>query len=202
MPEVHIWRTLTGVVALTPEGFGFSFCANQSEIAKLRSDLESGVPMAQAVGFSGSHCGFGSLVRVEAREKSPTIIVVARDFLGKAKEDFTFRNLADREAFYEKLLEFLGPAWQWQQTSHGSWVLLIAPAFCFLVSVFCVACGGLLIATPRNPVPKPDAQGPPLPDWVPFVMVGVSLMLAALCVLWFFKSRGGRGTIYETICKR
>src|SRR3954468_16623045 len=39
MTEVHVWRTLVGVVALTPEAFGFSFCANEAEWEKLRQDL-------------------------------------------------------------------------------------------------------------------------------------------------------------------
>ena len=54
MTEVHIWPTLAGVVALTPDAFGFSFCGTGAEIAQLRADLEAGKPMGQAVGFSGA----------------------------------------------------------------------------------------------------------------------------------------------------
>src|SRR2546430_2521828 len=127
MSEVHIWPTLVGVVALTPDAFGFSFCAYSQEIAKLRADLEAGVPMGQAVGFSGSSCGFNDLVRVESKQNSPTIVVVAREFLGKAKEDFTFKRQADREAFYETLLHLLGPGWKCEEASRGSCLLLLLP---------------------------------------------------------------------------
>ncbi len=203
MAEVHIWRTLTGVVALTPDAFGFSFCAGQTEIAKFRADLEAGVPMAKAVGFSGSHCSFDSLHHVESRPGSPTVFVVARDFMGKSKEDFTFRHQPDREAFFETFARLLGPGWRIQDEGRGGWVLLIAPALVFLLSAFCLMCSGLVAVTPRKEGPRdPNATGPPLPDWVPWVMVAVSFIAAALCVYWFLKTRGGGGTKWEVICKK
>ncbi len=196
MFEVHIWRTLAGVVALTPNGFGFSFCGSEAEISKLRSDLQAGVPMGQAVGFSGSACGFNDLVRVESKEGSPTIVVVAREFLGKAKEDFTFREQADREAFYETLLNLLGPDWMCEQAVRGSCLLTLLPIGGILFGLLNLFCGGLLLTVPT----KPGVE--PMPIAVTWGVIGFGLAVTGVCVLGLFWLRKVGRSSWETICKR
>jgi len=71
------------------------------------------------------------------------------------------------------------------------------------VSIFCLLCSGGLAMTPRKEGPRdPNAAGPPLPDFVPWVMVVIFLLSAALCVYWFLRSRGGSGTKWEMVCKK
>jgi hypothetical protein len=200
MAEVHIWPTLVGVVALTPDAFGFSFCANSAEIAKLQADLEAGVPMGQAVGFSGSACGFKNLVRVESRTGSPTIVVVAREFLGKAKEDFTFKRQADREAFYETLLQLLGSGWKCEQASRGSCILMLLPIGGVLFGLFNILCGGMLLLVPPSANPKPGVT--PMPEGVMWGFMGFGLLVAVACAAGFFWARKAGRTTWETICLR
>ena len=200
MSEVHIWPTLVGVVALTPDAFGFSFCANATEIGKLRADLEAGVQMGQAVGFSGSSCGFQDLVRVESKQGSPTIVVVGREFLGKAKEDFTFRRQADREAFYETLLQLLGPRWKCEEATRGSCILMLLPIGVVLFGLFNMFCGGMLLSLPPNPNPKPGVE--PMPVGVMWGIAAFGLLVAGLGVAGFFWARKLGSTTWETICPR
>ena len=184
MPEVHIWPTLAGVVALTPNAFGFSFCGTSAEIGKLRANLEAGVPMSQAVGFSGSSCTFADLIRVESKQGSPTIVVVAREFLGKAKEDFTFKRQADREAFYETLLQMLGPRWKCEEAARGSCFLMVLPIAGVLFGLFNVFCGGMLLSLPPNPNPKPGVT--PMPDGAMWGILAFGVLVTALGVAGFF----------------
>ena len=200
MPEIHIWRTLAGVMALTPEAIGFSFCATPAETAKLRADLESGVPMGQAVGFSGSFCSLEKLVRVESKEHSPTVYVVARDFLGKAKEDFTFRNQAHREEFYETLLQLLGPSWKCEQTSRGSCLLLLLPIGGVLFGLFNIFCGGMMLSLPPDPNPKPGVTPMPVAGMVAFIVFGLVIAVASVAGFWWIRKVGN--TTWETICAR
>jgi hypothetical protein len=200
MPEVHIWPTLVGVVAVTPDAFGFSFCGTAAEKAKLRADLESGVPMAQAVGFSGSHCSLAKLVRVESKVGSPTIFVVARDPLGKSKEDFTFMQNADREAFYETALHLLGPGWKCEEASRGSCLLTLLPIGGALFGLFNIFCGALLLSVPPNPNPKPGVQ--PMPEGVMWGIIGFGLVMTLVCVAATFWARKIGRTTWETICAR
>jgi hypothetical protein len=200
VPEVQIWPTLVGVVALTPEAFGFSYSTSSADIGKLRADLEAGVPMAKAVGFSGSCCSLSALHRVESRENSPTVVVVARDFLGKSKEDFTFRKLADRQRFYEALLRFLGPRWQCSHATRGSCVLMLLPIAGMLFGVFNMLCGGLLLALPPNPNPKPGVE--PMPPAAMWGIMAFGLIVTAACIGGFFWARKLGRTTWETICVR
>jgi hypothetical protein len=198
MPEVHIWPTLAGVVALTPEAFGFSYCGSGAETNKLRADLETGMPMAKAVGFSGSCCGFSTLVRVEFKENSSTVVVVAREFLGKAKEDFTFRRPGDRDAFYETLLRYLGPEWKCEQRTRGSCMLMLLPGVGILFGVFNILCG--VLSVPPNPNPKPGVE--PMPIGVMWDILAFGVIVTALCVaglIWFRKL--GR-THWRILCAR
>jgi hypothetical protein len=201
MPEVHIWHTLAGVVALTPEGFGFSFCSNEAEIAKLRADLQAGVPMSQAVGFSGSHCSFQSLVRVESKENSPTVFVVARDFLGKAKEDFTFQRHADREAFLATLLELLGPGWRFEQAKRGGFGTLVLPIIAFLFGLSGILCSGCLLAAPSKAAADPKATPPPSAE-VLWIMIGLNAVVLLGGLVWFLVARQMGKTVWETIRKK
>lgn len=184
MLEVHIWPTLAGVVALTPDEFGFSFCANKAEVDKLRADLQAGVPMARTVGFSGSSCLLRDLVRVESKRGSPTILVVAREFLGKATEDFTFQKQGDRQEFYDTLLHLLGPTWKCENVLRRrgpSLLLLIAG---LVLGALLLSCGGLLVLLP----PSPDQQkGGASVTGAEVGMMGIGLLLTAGCVaamLW------------------
>jgi hypothetical protein len=201
MTEVHIWPTLAGVVALTPDAFGFSFCATNAEMEKLRADLKAGVPMAQAVGFSGSACSFDRLVRVESRRGSPTIFVVGRDFLGKAKEDFTFRNQADRDHFFETLLHLLGPSWKWDLVPTSNCLVLMLLTGGALFGLFNIACGGLLLSVPVTP--KPGVT--PMPEGVMWGFIGFGLVVAAACVagvFWVLKAGKTGKSNWEAISKR
>lgn len=201
MSEVHIWPTLAGVVALTPDSFGFSHCSTRAEIDKLRADLQNGVPMAQAVGFSGSYCSFGSLVRVESKQGSPTIFVVARDFLGKAKEDFTFQKQADREAFFETLLGFLGPNWRVEEAPRGGCAALLLPIGLFLIGFLGLVCGGIVAFVPPKAPPDPNAAPPPSTEVV-LILTGFNLLIVIGAVLWFVIARISSKTIWETIRKK
>lgn len=197
MGAVHIWPTLAGVVALTP---AVSYWANDGEIGKLRADLESGVAMAQAVGFSGSSCNFNSLVRVESKKGSPTIFVVARDFLGKAKEDFTFKSQADRDAFYQTFVRLLGPNWHCQQTPRSNRMILLLTLAGAVFGLLTLLCTGILLAAPPDPARNPGVQ--PMPAGAAWALMGFGLLVTAACVAWFFWARKAGGTIWETICTR
>ena len=202
MTEVHIWPTLVGYVALTPDAFGFAFCANSGEVAKLRADLEAGVPMAQAVGFSGSSCGLANLVRVQSQRGSPTIIVVARDFLGKAKEDFTFKNQSSRDEFFDTLLRLLGPDWKCELAPASSCIALLLLIGGGVFGLLSMACGGLMLSAPP-PEPKPGVTPMPVAAMFGFIVVGMAVV--AGCALGFvktLKSSKTAKTNWETISKR
>lgn len=201
MPNVFVWRTLTGVVALTDDSFGFSYCADQAEIDKFRSDLQSGVPMAQAVGFSGSSCGLGSLVRVESKQNSPTVFVVGRDFLGKSKEDFTFRHQSDREAFFEALLPLLGPNWRVEEATRGGCGALILPIGLFLFGFLGLLCGGIVAFAPGKTPPDPAAAPPPSTE-VMLILMGFNVLAVVAAVIWLVIARKMSKIVWETIRKK
>jgi hypothetical protein len=201
MPEIYSWPTLAGVVVLTPDGFGFSYCGTEAELAKLGRDLAAGVPLTQAVGFSGSSCGFVSLVRVESKENSPTVYVVGRDFLGKAKEDFTFQNQADRDAFFRTLLKLLGPGWHVRRAARGGVGNLIGPIFVFLFGFLGLLCGGFLLLVPPKTPADPKAATSPPPDDVLWILLGINILVVLAGIAWFVVARKMGKAVWETVGK-
>ncbi len=196
MGAIQNWRTLAGVVVLTPTDLGFSFCTSDAEIGKLCNDLESGVPMATAVGFSGSACSLKGLIRVESKKGSPTISVVARDFLGKAKEDFTFRTQSDREAFFQTLLPLLGPKWHCRDTTKDYRALIGATLGGAALAILAIIWSGISLLSTANP---PQNH---IPAGVTWMVIGFLIIVTAACLAAHFWARKAATMPWETICLR
>ena len=144
-------------------------------------------------------CGYGALVRVESRAGSPTIVLVAREFLGKAKEDFTFKRQADREAFYETLLHFLGPGWTCKRVSRSHWLLSLL-ILGVLFGLLNICCGGIVLLVPPSQEPKPGVE--PMPEFVKWGIVAFGIIVTSLCVFGFLWLRKLGARTWETICKQ
>jgi hypothetical protein len=200
MIPVHIQKTTFGAVALTPTDFGFSFCATKEEMDSFQANLEAGMPMGQAVGFSGNGCRLSDIVRVQAKTGSSVMRVVAREFLGKAKEDFNFRTAGSREACMKALLQYLGPDWEIEQKKHSNIVLILVSVLGVVFGLFNVCCGGILLSAPPKPNPKPG-ETPPPPEVVwGFLIFGV--LVAVACIAALFILPRIAGSTWETIKRR
>ena len=153
--------------------------------------------MPHAVGFSGSHCGFGALVRVESKQGSPTVYVVAKGFLGKDREDFTFKRQADRDAFFQTVQQLLGSGWH-RHTTRGSWILKLASISGILLGLLFSSCGGMMLSIP-TPEPKPGVT--PMPTWGMFAILALGLIVTTACVAAFLWARKSGGAAWEIISR-
>lgn len=188
MARIGVWKTLAGAAFVTPDAIGFGFY-NADELGKLQADLEAGLSVNKAAGFSGSIYPLRVLKSVEVQEKSKRVIVRYRDLLLTEHDDFNFTTVAACKEFCEVLLENLGPDWQRQLVAHRSRLALIILTPTALAGLLSLALS-IMVLISGPPAPRPGAPEPVSREshaMGSLMCVGISLVPLALggFGLWF-----------------
>ena len=156
MARVGVWKTLAGAAFVTPDAIGFGFYSDD-QLAQLQADLESGLPVNKAAGFSGSVYPLHSLRRVHIHERRNRVVVEFTDLLLPGQDDLNFTSPGACREFCEVLLDNLGPSWRRGLFPRRSWILI-------LLSLGMVLVGGCFVAVAISlffPGPAPAGQAQP-----------------------------------------
>lgn len=179
MARVGVWKVqngaLHGALFVTPDAVGFGYYSDD-QFAQLHADLEDGVSVGKAAGFSGNVYPLAKLRSVEIKPNGRHIFVRFRDFLGGGKDDYTFKTAAACEEFCEVLLDNLGPGWQRGPMPKPSFWLMAILVFAIVITLFFVAVSiGLMFTRPGPQMTPENAAGAVQAG---MVCGGVSLVVA------------------------
>lgn len=202
MNDVHVWRTLTGVLALTPEGIGCSTSSTAESCEQIQADLEARVRMSERIGFFGGSYSLEKLIALESPVESRTVYFEASVETGRICFDLTFERIADRNEFIGRIMQLLGDGWKLERSAKKGLLLWVLPTLSMIIGILAVFYSGVRYFFSMMSRHNARPADPPTPEDVARFGFGFGIAMIVFAVVVAICREVSGGMQWERICRR